>query len=518
MSFGKLVSNLDALDSDAPYDVCVVGSGPAGTIVATTLAGHGVRTLLLESGKSVLDWALDPRLKQLAGYEVEGNAAYPTTRTVSRVIGGNSNFWTGRCERFHPSDFEAHPYSPPGNPWPIGFGDLEPYYDRAECTLRVRGGRLSHYAPPREGPFPLPPRPDITALKGYMARAGVTLDDSPTATPRHGIRFFRVQKEILPKFLDSPFGTLVSGVTATRILSSPGGLITGVRVRTPDGAEQVARARLYVVCCGGLHTPRLLLLSRSEHWPDGIGNAYDRVGRGFNEHPSLNFYGKVRPDRVTLSPKHALGRTHQFYETFRAEGLGAIHAVVIQSWVFPNHLLRYRLVDVPKHFVRIASRAVRPTLYMSPTLEMKPVDSNRVTLSPDRRDPFGDPLARLTLDFSEEDERLMQRARELCLATLRKVGASDIEEIEQTWSRHHIGACRMGENPRTSVVDPDLRVHGCANLFLCGAEVFTTGAAVQPVLTISALAHRLGDHLPRVLREGIEAGRSARPGSEAGRW
>jgi choline dehydrogenase-like flavoprotein len=283
------------------------------------------------------------------------------------------------------------------------------------------------------------------------------------------------------------------------LLSAADGAIAGVRVKTLDGVERVARARLYVVCCGGIHTPRLLLLSRSERWPDGVGNAYDRVGRGFNEHPSLNFYGRVRPDRLTLSPKHAIGRTHQFYDALREEGLGAIHAVVIQSWVFPNHLLRYRLADVPRHFFKIVSRAVRPTLYMSPTLEMKPIDTNRVTLSRDRRDPLGDPIARLDLDFCEEDRRLLKRSRELVLDTLRRAGATDIDEIEQTWSRHHIGACRMGENPRASVVDGNLQVHGCPNLFLCGAEVFTTGGAVQPVLTIAALAHRLGDHLPRVL-------------------
>ncbi len=513
MALGNLVGNMAAIDAAEPYDVCVVGSGPAGTIVATTLVEHGVRTLLLESGNSLLDWGFDSRLRRLAEYEVSGDADYPLTRTTSRLVGGNSNFWTGRCERFHPSDFDTHPYTPVENPWPIRYDDLERFYYRAEETLRVRGGRLSQYAPPRREDLPLPPRPDITPLKRYMARVGVTLDDSPTATPRRGIRFFRVQKEILPDFLRSPHGTLVSGVTARRILSGERGGVSGVALQTLDGVEKVAKARAYVICCGGLQTPRLLLLSRSEDWPDGIGNAYDRVGRGFNEHPSLNFYGKIRPSWTTISPKHSIGRTHQFYETFREGGLGAIHAVVIQSWVFPNHLLRYRLVDLPKHFLRVVSRAVRPTLYMSPTLEMKPADGNRVTLSNNKKDPLGDPIAHLSLSFSDEDRRLLERSRELTLETLMKAGATDIDEIEQTWSRHHLGSCRMGNRPKTSVVDRNLRVHGCSNLFLCGSEVFVTGAAVQPVLTIAALAHRLGDHIAQELRVGLAATESgaARP-------
>jgi choline dehydrogenase-like flavoprotein len=132
---------------------------------------------------------------------------------------------------------------------------------------------------------------------------------------------------------------------------------------------------------------------------------------------------------------------------------------------------------------------------MSPTLEMRPIDDNRVTLADQARDVFGNPMAHLIMNFTEEDRRLLDRSRELVLSCFAKLGATDIEEIEQTWSRHHIGTCRMGEDPKTSVVDRDLRVHSSPNLFVCGAETFVTGAAVQPVLTITALAHRLADHL-----------------------
>lgn len=495
MKRGITTDPFGALEATAPYDVCVIGSGPAGTLVALRLAQQGQRTLLLESGDSLRRWLFDRRLRALAAYEVGGDANYPLTRTTSRIVGGNSNFWTGRCERFHPSDFATHPYTPPENPWPFGFADLERYYEDAERLLRVRGGRLSSYAPPRRADFPLPPRRDIQPLKRFMAAAGVTLDDSPTATPRRALRFFRMHRELLPEFLRSPGGVLVRNATVTRLRHDADGRITAAEVRAPDGSVRSARARVFVVCCGGLQTPRLLLLSRSERFPHGIGNGHDRVGRGFNEHPSLNVYGRLRHSRATRALAHRIGRTHQFYETFRAEGLGAIHAVVIQSWVFPNHLLRYRLRDVPRYALRIAARLARPTIYMSPTLEMRPADANRVTLSAHRSDPFGDPIAHLHLSFGADDRRLIERARELTWSTLRRAGATDLEEIELTWSRHHLGSCRTGTDPRTSVVDPDLRVHGIPNLYLCGSEVFVTGAAVQPVLTIAALALRLADHL-----------------------
>lgn len=490
-----IVNNLAALDATEPYDVCIVGSGPAGTVLGEQLVAQGLRTLMLESGNSLVDWLLDPRLKGLAEYEFTGDTEYPLTRTTARMVGGNSNFWTGRCERFHPSDFEPHAYTPPENPWPIGYWDLEPYYCRAEETLRVRGGERSEYTPPRSRPLPLGARPDITNLKKLMTRAGVVIDDSATATPSRGIRFFRINREVLPRFLASPYGTLVSGVTVTRLLHDDEARIVGAEVRTLDGSVKTARARVYVVACGGIQTPRLLLLSRSERFPDGIGNDHDRVGRGFNEHPGPNIYSKIGHNRCTLDPRHKVGRTQQFYDHFREEGLGAVLPVIIQSWFFPNHLLRYRLADMPRHALKIVRRAIQPTFYISAIVEMKPVDENRVVLSTRKRDAFGNPIPHLVFNYSPEDRRLLDRMRELMRTWFASVHATDLEEIEVTWSRHHIGTCRMGEDPRTSIVNRDLRVHECGNLYLCGSEVFVTGSAMPPVLTIVALAHRLSQHL-----------------------
>jgi glucose dehydrogenase len=495
----NLVNNLNALDASEPYDVCIIGSGPAGTTLGLSLVRQGVKTLMLESGNSMLNWFMDSRLKSLAEYEFTGDTSYPLTRTTGRMIGGNSNFWTGRCERFHPSDFERHAYTPPENPWPIGYNDLEPYYCQAEKLFRVRGGPLSKYMPPRSEPLPLPGSPNIHNLKKLMSQAGVVIDDSPTATPTKGIRFFRIQKELLPEFLKSPHGTLVSGVTVTRLEHDANGRITGAEAKTLEGQTKKVRARFYVVSGGGIQTPRLLLLSRSQRFPEGIGNDHDRVGRGFNEHPGPNIYSKIRHNRCTMDPRHKIGRSHQFYDRFREEGLGAVLPVIIQSWVFPNHLLMYRLADVPKHFGKIIRRAIKPTLYISAIVEQKPVDGNRVTLSETRRDLFGNPIAHLIFNYNEEDHRLLNRYRELMHCWFDRVGATDREEIEVTWSRHHIGTCRMGDNPNTSVVDKNLRVHCCPNLYLCGCEVFVTGSSMPPVLTITALARRLGDHFGTIL-------------------
>lgn len=150
---------------------------------------------------------------------------------------------------------------------------------------------------------------------------------------------------------------------------------------------------------------------------------------------------------------------------------------------------------MPEHLRRIAARVLKATVYMGCQIEMKPVDANRVTLSDTRRDAFGDPIAHLVFNYSPEDRRLLEKVRELLHGWFDRLGATNRREIEVTWARHHVGACRMGADPRTSVCDPDLRVHACPNLYLAGCEVFPTGTGLPPVLTIAALAHRLGDHL-----------------------
>ncbi len=495
----KATRNVNALESSEPFDVCIIGSGPAGTILGTELVKRGVRTLILESGGSVLRWVVDSRLKRLAAYQVTGNTGYPLKNSRARAVGGTSNFWTGRCTRFHPSDFEPHPYTPRENPWPITYEELDPYYEKAESTLRVRGDTPSAFAPRRSHPLPIPARKDLSGLKAIVGAAGIVLDDSPTATPGKAIRFFRVQKEILPAFLASGFGTLIKGVDVTRLVSNENRRITGAEITLPDGRKKTARAKIFVVACGGIESPRLLLFSRSEQFPNGIGNSSDMLGRFFNEHPAVNFYASIRHTRSTLAPTNDIGRTHQFQEEFRKQGLGGVLFVFRQAWLLPHHNMPFKISNIPMNLAAISKRLRKATLYIGATIEMKLSSANRVVLSKDQFDCFGNPIAHLRFDFSQEDLKTLDLCREYIREIYRKIGATDIHEAPVSWSRHHQGTCRMGDNPGSSVVDRNLRVHEAPNLYVCGSEVFVTGGAMQPLLTIAALAHRLADQLTDVL-------------------
>lgn len=502
---------MSSYDMHEPYDVCIIGSGPAGTILGRSLVERGVRTLILESGTNLIRWVVDRRLKQLAGYDFTGDTEYPLKNTRARMLGGTSNFWTGRCTRFHVSDFEPNPYTPEGNPWPLTYGDMEPYYERAENSLKVHGGDFSEYVPPRKGPLPASPGQGISTLRALLAGAGVAVDSSPTSVPENGYRFFRVQNEILPGFLSSPHGRLVTGANVTRLVPDREGRITEAEFQALDGTRAFARGKIFVVACGGIETPRLLLHSRSREFPNGIGNGSDMVGRGFNDHPAVNFFASIPHSRNTLSLFGTIARSHQYYDSFRPEGLGSILLVFRQAWFFPHHNLPLlglsKISNLPKAMWNVINRISRPTLYIGATIEMRISDTNRVVLSDRFRDPFGNPLAHLLFDYTEEDRRTLDRSRQLIRDIYRRIGATDVEEIEVSWSRHHQSTCRMGDDPRTSVVDRNLRVHSSPNLYLCGSEVFVTGGAMQPCLTIAALAHRLGDHLASRLGTSQDAAR-----------
>jgi choline dehydrogenase-like flavoprotein len=495
----RTIKNLDALDSSEPFDVCIIGSGPAGTTLGTELVKKGVRTLILESGGSVLRWVVDSRLKKLAAYQVTGNSDYPLKHSRARAVGGTSNFWTGRCTRFHPSDFEAHPYTPPENPWPVSYRELDAYYERAEASLRVRGGAPSEFAPRRSHPLPLKPRNNISGLKSIAEKAGIVLDDSPTATPTKSIRFFRVQKEILPPFIDSDSGTLISGVDVTRLVTNASREVSGAEITLPDGTKKTARAKLFIVACGGIESPRLLLFSRSEGFPNGIGNANDLVGRFFNEHPAVNFYASINHTRSTIMPSNNIGRSHQYYEEFRKQGLGSALFVFRQAWLLPHHNMPLKLANIPKNLKAILGRLKKATLYIGATIEMKLSNANRVVMSKEQSDCFGNPIAHLQFNFTDEDLKTLDLCRQYIRRFYEQIGATDVQEAPISWSRHHQGTCRMGDNPMASVVDCNLRVHEVPNLYVCGSEVFVTGGAMQPCLTITALAHRLADHLVDVL-------------------
>jgi choline dehydrogenase-like flavoprotein len=463
------------LTRKAPFDVCIIGSGPAGTVLAQDLSDRGFRSVVLESGLDLQHQPYDERLSKLDVFTNSGDIDYPVSATRIRALGGTTAIWTGRCTRFHPLDFQKSTDYLSSSSWPITYSELRPFYRHAERTLRVRAGRLSDpYYQYYDG---LPPRftyRSLSPLNSYLQQVGVAISHSPVSQKNIFERdAVRIARDFVPRLSTTSNTTIVTGATVVNLVTDSQGNISEAHVQSLDGQAEIVQARVFVIACGGLESARLLLNSRSPFFPDGIGNRWDQVGRCFMEHPNLSFHGTMTG--LPNSSYHMLGRSYQYYEQFKRKGLGGV--VLVISWN-PNY---------PQ------------TLSIGATIEMQPSDMNRVVLNPEQTDHFGMPGAKLFMKFTDLDLETLQQTRALIRRIYADLSASDVEELDITWSHHHMGTCRMGDHSDNSVVDSNLRVHDSPNLYVLGSAVFAAGGVGHPTLAIVALSHRMADHLASIL-------------------
>lgn len=446
------------------YDLCIVGSGFAGTTLGLRAVEAGLRCAIVEAGQQ--DFTKRPR-----GFFYDPSASsYPFHRTRIIGVGGSSNHWGGIVNRIRPGELRLRSRYGADVDWPLAYADLEPYYCRAEERLGVRGhapvegieARRCAYPEPLEGPY-VPPR---------VVLGEVPLHFVPLA---HAFRRFapiRLVDREIPQFEASPHGTLLRERQVTRVVTLDGKRIDHVVLRAPDGAVETLRARVFVVAAGTVETPRLLLLSRSKWFPGGLGNASGAVGGYLVEHPTYD-WSALRPDDLG-QPSTGGHRSFDFVDPFRRRGLGSFHF---------NLQLR---------------RRKRLRWQIQPAME--PRLGNRVALGA-TRDVFGDPVPQVDVALSERDAHTVEAAFALLAerAEARGVPGPDAGQTNR-WRSHPSGTCRMASEPGAGVVDPDGRVFGLENLYLAGACVFPTSGTANPTLTVVALALRLGDHLVARLR------------------
>lgn len=474
---------LSELPDAATFDVCVVGSGPAGTFLASELADRGVRTLILEVGLPYSRMTQDLRYSKLNECRISGSVPFSATHLMAP--GGTSALWNGRCPRLTMTDFAAHPYTPQGSAWPIGYGDLEPFYGRAEKSLHVQGEPQPAHHAPRSTPLRAPdiPFPADAPIRQLVRRVGMSNSElflPPSSVSPSAPGPIRIARDVLASVAQKQNVTLVLGATAHRIVDDESGRIVSLLARDIEGREKQIRARAYVIAGGGVETARRLLLSRSERWPQGLGNRHGRVGCSFSDHAALHFNGVLEMPRRRDAGAYQRSRTFEFYDHFRKDGLGSM---MLHIGVRPEDE---------------QSASPRHLLEMIAELELEVTDANRLALSADPAalDTFGDPVGELSFGFSERDLAMHEKVRRLVNGIYRRMGASKVEEASALgWGHHHMGTVRMGSDPRTSVVDANLRVHDLKNLYAVTSGVYVTGGAVNPTLTIVAFSHRLAHHL-----------------------
>ena len=508
--------------SDAPAqirtDICIVGSGPAGMTVALELERLGVDCVLLESGGRVPDQA-HTALNETPQIGIRTD---PSVANRVRGLGGTSALWGGLCRRLDAMDMARRPWVP-GSGWPIGLEDLLPHYDTAHNILQLPAAQydLDQLRSSGADKGPLFADRDFQNAVFYY-------DSTPVRFgPHYGPHLESSSR--IRTFLDATVVDIVADDTGTHV--------TALDVSTLQGKRFQVHARRFVLAAGAIQSARLLLNADSVH-KTGLGNQHDMVGRNFLQHPV--FYGprlllfnasdrqrlrRTNTSKVAiltaLAPRAAAERQllnfHFFVQEPQPPGererlLRTLPAAIRRAVQGLPAARVGEVGEVPEYLSELQSvltpQSGVATLYVPLEIraEQAPNTDSRIILDT-ARDELG--LRRAVMDWrlNELDRVSMENGMRLLGGSMARQGIGRVQAGPRQWAipqaqgrflhggNHQYGTTRMGDSPRSSVVDRNCRVHGLANLYIAGSAVFPTTGYANPTLTIVALAARLAGHL-----------------------
>jgi choline dehydrogenase-like flavoprotein len=535
----------------------VVGAGAGGGIVAKELSEAGLSVVLLERGRWHTYADIDADELRSQRTPALGNAYGPDDERYRRVVRGFDGEWqtvvprswmygnNAACVgggtlsygamawRFMPEDFRLR--STYGDvpdssleDWPISYDDLEPCYEKAEWEIGVSGDDSQNpFAPPRRRPQPMPPfayNKEGKLLSDTARRIG--LHPFPIPMLRNSVRYngrpgcinnrtcvgFACpvdakngsQNTVIPAALATGNCELRINAVVSEVHVDDRGRATGVTYFDEHDRRQVQTADLVVLSASATETARLLLNSRSRLFPNGAGNHNDWVGRNLQGHAYCGAYGlfdDVVYDDVGPGACVAICDYNHHNEGIIGGGLLA-NEFIRMPYLFAGRRPPGAPTWGPAHkgFQRTSFR--RHAVVMGPIQEM-PVFESRVEVDPVVTDHWGIPVARISGHGHPEDrngtEFLSARAEEW----LRAAGA------HTTWrsgggggpmasgGQHQAGTCRMGDDPRTSVVTRYGQVHEIDNLFVADGSLHVTNGGFNPALTIMALGYWVSDYIKR---------------------
>jgi choline dehydrogenase-like flavoprotein len=534
-------------------DFVVVGSGAAGGVMAKELSVAGFKVVVLEQGpylrnkdfghdeltvfrhgQLINDWKRQPNTFRKTPAD---KAVRQPAVLYGRVVGGGTVHFTGNFWRFKELDFhERTRWGPVAGAdlqdWPISYAELEPFYTKVEQEWGVSGMSGMPFDPPRSQPYPLPPLP-VKSSGVIFERATRKLGLNPYPAPMAILsRPYRGRAAcnqcsfcksfgcevgakssslvaVIPQAEKSGRCEVRTGCYVRKIEVDARGRATGAVYFDPRGREVRQKARAVVVCANGAETPRLLLMSKSSRFPNGLANGSGLVGKYFMadtgimahalfEHP-LNDYKGVHVSRLI----------HDYYDSDPKRGFYGGGGIDARFDQFP---IGFALHGLPKDAPRWGEGYKRALAeYFTHTMSLLAhttclaVESNSIDLDPDVKDAWGLPALRLTFKNHPDDLKALAFCRDRMREILEAAGARKIwgEEVsELTFSGHLMGTCRMGTDPAKSVVDRHHRAHDVPNLFLVDGSSFVTCARQQPTCTIAALAYRAAAHVAQSARRG----------------
>jgi len=514
------------------FDIIIIGSGAGGGTVAQALSETGKSILILERGEHLPveddNWSAeavfidrkyrtDEKWRDKKGKEFIPNTHY--------WVGGNTSFYGSVLMRFRREDFEARAHKGGLSPaWPVSYDDMAPYYDRAETLWQVRGLRPSDPTAPKGAPdFSYPPvahEPEIDRFTTHLREAhgwnpfhlplGVRrTEGAPDPGPcikctTCGGFPCKLKAKVdartvaIDPLLQAPNVTLKTGYLVQRLETDAAG--TKVTAIVCDGPEGEARfsSDLVVLAAGAANTAAVLLRSASAAHPNGLANGSDQVGRNYMFH-TMTAVVSVTSHHVDADFPKTLG-INDFYNRDPEGGfdfpMGHVQSLEYMEGATLEGQLKSEIgfADklIPNWFSDAIAHRMLSFLILSEDLPL-----------PDNRVLWQDGQIHLHYDYNnlEGHKRLVKKfdaALDDFCDERHKISDHHFQMSQLLpiyGTAHQCGTARMGDDPKTSVVNRDCKAHELDNLYITDTSVFVSSAAVNPTLTLVANSLRVADHL-----------------------
>ncbi|MFN7928177.1 MAG: GMC family oxidoreductase [Blastocatellia bacterium] len=536
--------------STQTYDVCVVGSGAAGGVVAMQLAKAGASVVVLEAGKWV-----DPTKEfysHTMPYELPKNGRgwdprkhltvdrtkEPFTQTgnkrvdhfLSKVVGGKTLLWAGLSWRNSKYDFAS---------WPVSYDELAPHYDRMETLMGVTGAADKHPNVP-DGVYQKPlkwncaayeiqkgcNKLDAQRFKMITARKAILTEKNWSKRPAcHycGVCMRGCDAEskytsantAIPEATKTGKCKLILYANAAEVLmSKDGSRAEGVRyfdARTKQSYD--VKAKNVVLACGPIESARLLLLSKSNHFPNGLANSSGLVGKNLISHTSVSAQGylpqlkgsAVYNDDGTES-SHAYIASFYYDRPHPAFPKG--YHIIVDSGTrmgTGNTSFANAVPGFGANLKREVSNRYPALISLYSQNGMIASPGRFVELDTEVKDMYGLAVPKIHFNMTTEDNAIAKDALEKITSIIEASGGviTGTNPNAGVDSVHWAGTAKMGNDPKTSVLTPYLQSHDVKNLFVADGSGFIDFSEKNPTLTVMALASRCADFIQERLKKDV---------------
>ncbi len=494
----------------------VIGTGAGGAPVIARLAKAGLKVVALEAGKfwnPKQDFATDEREQNKIIWNYErlsaGEDALPFGRNNSGIgVGGSTLAYTAYTPRAHPDDFTLFTDFGVGKDWPIGYNDLEPYYDELEQFLGISGPSPYPWGPKRNAAYPLAPNP-INGAAQLMERGcdELNIKTSPAANAILSKPYYQEHVGERDECTNRGFcqaGCSIGAKASMDVTFIPLAIHFGAEIRTEcfvtklqtdstgeitaviynrNGVEEMQLCKNVFLCAGAIETPRLLLINN-------LANSSGQVGKNFMANVASQLWGEfdelVHPYKGI--PASLISEDfHRPKDVDFASGY-LLQSIGVMPITYASQLARS--TGIWGKDLREKMNAYNYVAGINMHGECLPNKDNFLELS-DEKDQLGLPKPRIYFTNSENGKRMAAHAENYMEKIWTIAGAKNIFKVSR--NAHTIGTCRMGNDSLDAVVNPQGKSFDIPNLYISDNSVFPSSLTVNPTLTIMAVALRTAD-------------------------